>query len=614
VFAGPRMIDAPVARAGPPQVRSGPAAGPPRELGVFLRPDALTALRGARAEEAVTIRGFPLDSGESADLELRRFELFSEGARSVEAGEGGVESEVSLPDAAFYEGTVAGDPDSRVFLSAFGASLHGIIQRGDRTFSVEPRGRWESETAEHVVRRLSPEEWTALAGAWRCDEERMTSTGPLHEAMLSTAAVPETGQPFAATIAVDTDYELFHRFGNAATERNYVSNELAAVSAIYWRDLKTRLKIGFLRIWTTTGDPWNASTPISVLFQVGDYWHAHGSGTARSTVLFLSGKDLGGGVAWLSTICEGDGWDSADGHWACGYAIVGSIEGSMTRFHSPPAGSDVWDVEALAHELGHNFGSAHTHCYSPPIDECYGGEPGCYSGPNVDPGPGVGTIMSYCHLFGWSEISLKFHPRCISEQMRPTIVNAASLSSACMSSGGFTDVSSSDPLAPSVYAIAAWGIIPGCTATTFCSAAPVSRADMAVFVERGLNVFVPPPNAPQTFSDVPPGAYAYDFIEDFSKRRITSGCGTATYCPSAAVTRAQMAVFLLRAEHGSSYAPPAATGTMFSDVPANTFAAPWIEQLVRESITLGCGDGKFCPNGSVSREQMAAFLVRTLHL
>jgi len=80
------------------------------------------------------------------------------------------------------------------------------------------------------------------------------------------------------------------------------------------------------------------------------------------------------------------------------------------------------------------------------------------------------------------------------------------------------------------------------------------------------------------------------------------------------VTRAQMAMFLLRAEHGSAYAPPAATGTMFGDVPANAFAAAWIEQLARESITLGCGDGNYCPDQSVPRSQMALFLVRTFHL
>ncbi|HKB70254.1 MAG TPA: M12 family metallo-peptidase [Thermoanaerobaculia bacterium] len=605
-------VPSPIRRSGSTSVRPRSVASS-SETVLSLRTGALADLRSVKPEEPVQVDGFPLDSTESVDLELRRFDLFSDAARNVEVGPGGLETDAPLPDAAYYEGTVAGDPDSRVFLSAFGSSVHAIIQRGEETYAVEPLGRWERETPGHVVRRLSKEEWAALARAWRCDAERLTAT-PSREALLSTAAISDAGQPFAASIAVDTDYELFHRFGNAATERNYLSNELAAVSAIYWRDLKTRLKIGFLRVWTTTSDPWTTSNPLSALFQVGDYWHAHGSGTARSTVLFLSGKNMGGGVAWLSTVCQGDQWDSADGHWAGGYAVVGNIEGSMTNFHSPPAGSDVWDVEAVAHELGHNFGSEHTHCYSPPIDECYGSEPGCYSGPNVDPGAGVGTIMSYCHLFGWSEISLKFHSRCISEQLRPTILNAASLAPDCMSGGTFSDVPLSNGFAPAIYTMAAWGIIPGCTATAFCPSTLVTRADMAVFIERGLNVFVPLPNQPQVFTDVPPGAYAYDFIEDFGKRKITDGCGATTYCPSGNVSRAQMAIFLLRAEHGSAYAPPAATGAMFADVPANAFGAAWIEQLARESITNGCGGGDFCPKAAVPRSQMAVFLTRIFHL
>ena len=607
--AAARPVDAPLARAAPPLVRSGSAADGGRELGVFLRPDALDRLRAARAGEDVVIREFPLDAGESPDLELRRFELFPDSARIVESGPGGIETAAPVPDAAFFEGRVAGEPDSSVFLSAFGGSVHGYVQRGDSTFAIEPLGRWDRETPEHSVRRLTPEEWAALARSWRCEAE-LRAPAPSREAMLSTAVVADTGQPFTATIAVDTDYELFRRFSSATAERNYVSNELAAVSAIYWRDLKTRLQVGFLRIWTTQADPWSATSPLASLFEVGDYWHAHGAGVSRSTVVFLSGKNTGGGVAWVSTVCQGDFWDSGDAHWGGGYAVVGNIEGTLSNFHHPAAGSDVWDIEAIAHEMGHNFGSVHTHCYSPPIDECYGSEPGCYSGPNIDPGAGVGTIMSYCHLFGWSEISLKFHSRCISEQLRPTIVNAASLSPGGMAAATFSDVSPNDVAAAAIYTMAAWGIVPGCTATSFCPFQTVTRADMAVFLERGLNVFVPPPNQPQIFSDVPPGAYAYDFIEDFSKRGITNGCGVGTYCPSRGVTRAEMAIFLLRTEHGSAYVPPAATGTMFSDVPITAFGAAFIEQLARESITLGCGGGRYCPDATVAREQMALFLVR----
>ena len=65
------------------------------------------------------------------------------------------------------------------------------------------------------------------------------------------------------------------------------------------------------------------------------------------------------------------------------------------------------------------------------------------------------------------------------------------------------------------------------------------------------------------------------------------------YCPTNSVTRDQMAVFLLKVKHVlSTYVPPAATGTMFTDVPATYWAAAWIEQLAREGITGGCGTGK----------------------
>jgi hypothetical protein len=610
--ASARSVDTPLGRAGPPQVQARSGPGSVRETGLFLRPDALRSLRDARAGEEIVVRGFPLDDAISPDLELQRFELYSPSAEIVEFGPGG-ETRVPAPEAVFFEGRIAGDPESRVFLSAFGASLHGYVQRGEETFAIAPAGGWDRETPEHFVRKLTREEWAALAASWRCDAE-LRPPAPSREAMLATA-VADTGQPYTATISVDTDYELYRVSfsGNVTAERNYVSNELAAVSAIYWRDLKTRLQVGFLRVWTTQADPWSATTPLASLYEVGDYWHAHATGGSRSAVVFLSGKNTGGGVSWVGTLCEGDFWDSVDGHWGGAYAVVGNISGTVTNFQHPAAGSDVWDIEAIAHELGHTFGSVHTHCYAPPIDECYGNEPGCYSGPAVDPGPGVGTIMSYCHFFGWSEISLRFHSRCITEQMRPTIIDAASASPSCMAAAGFTDVSPNDVAAPAIATIAAWGITAGCGPQIFCPTANVTRAQMAIFIERALGTYAPLPG-PQLFTDVAPGSFGYDFIGDFARRGITSGCTPSAYCPSAGVTRAQMAVFLLRAEHGSSYSPPSATGTMFSDVPAKSFTAPWIEQLARESITGGCGNGKFCPNDSVPRGQMAIFLVRTFHL
>ena len=74
-----------------------------------------------------------------------------------------------------------------------------------------------------------------------------------------------------------------------------------------------------------------------------------------------------------------------------------------------------------------------------------------------------------------------------------------------------------------------------------------------------------------------------------------------------------MAIFLLRAKHGAGYTPPAATG-IFADVPLNYWALNWIEQLYPEGSTTGCGGGNYCPEDPVTRAQMAVFLVRTFNL
>jgi hypothetical protein len=53
---------------------------------------------------------------------------------------------------------------------------------------------------------------------------------------------------------------------------------------------------------------------------------------------------------------------------------------------------------------------------------------------------------------------------------------------------------------------------------------------------------------------------------------------------------------------------------VFSDVPSGSFAAAWIEELADRGITSGCGGGRYCPNASVTRAQLATFLVNTISL
>jgi S-layer homology domain len=114
-----------------------------------------------------------------------------------------------------------------------------------------------------------------------------------------------------------------------------------------------------------------------------------------------------------------------------------------------------------------------------------------------------------------------------------------------------------------------------------------------------------------TFRDVPSDFWAWRWIEAIENAGVTGGCGNGGFCPGTTVTREQMAIFLLRAKEGAAYTPPACTGAVFSDVPCSLGTAAWINQLAARGITGGCGGGKFCPTGPVNRGQMAVFLLAT---
>lgn len=164
------------------------------------------------------------------------------------------------------------------------------------------------------------------------------------------------------------------------------------------------------------------------------------------------------------------------------------------------------------------------------------------------------------------------------------------------------------------------GITGGCSASPllYCPGSGVTRAEMAVFLLRGIHgsSYTPPAVGASTgFDDVPTTHWAAAWIKQLAAENITSGCDANNFCPTRIVTRDSMAVFLLKAKHTSSYVPPAVgASTGFSDVPTTHWAAAWIKQLAAENISTGCGGGAFCPSGTVARDQMAVFLVKTFSL
>jgi len=115
----------------------------------------------------------------------------------------------------------------------------------------------------------------------------------------------------------------------------------------------------------------------------------------------------------------------------------------------------------------------------------------------------------------------------------------------------------------------------------------------------------------KSLPDVPPDNQFYKLIETLFHKGVTGGCAGGGYCPTNPVTRSQMAVFLLKARFGAAHVPPPCTGTVFTDVPCTGAPFdPWIEELASLQITGGCGGGLYCPGNTVTRQQMAVFLLK----
>jgi SpoIID/LytB domain protein len=166
----------------------------------------------------------------------------------------------------------------------------------------------------------------------------------------------------------------------------------------------------------------------------------------------------------------------------------------------------------------------------------------------------------------------------------------------------FTDVPSDHMFAGEIVGLSSLGITAGCALADFCPDRSVTRAEMAAFLVRALDL---PLVAANPFGD-DDGHGLEAEIASLAGSGITSGCSATSYCPDRPVTRAEMAAFLVR---GFNLLP--VEGSPFSDV-GNHFFEPEIASLEASGIASGCSATSFCPDRFVTRAEMAAFLIRAL--
>jgi uncharacterized protein YjdB len=155
------------------------------------------------------------------------------------------------------------------------------------------------------------------------------------------------------------------------------------------------------------------------------------------------------------------------------------------------------------------------------------------------------------------------------------------------------------------------GITNGCSTTDYCPTDDITRAEMAIFIVRsvlGLGSFTY--STTPYFSDVPAGAFGFEYIQKLYELGITNGCGVGLFCPDDNVTRAQMAVFIIRARYGAATVVDYPATPYFTDVPSGSFAFNDIQRMKEDNITSGCETTQYCPDDPVIRGDMAIFVMR----
>ena len=192
-------------------------------------------------------------------------------------------------------------------------------------------------------------------------------------------------------------------------------------------------------------------------------------------------------------------------------------------------------------------------------------------------------------------------------------VDGSSDGSGVAAVGGFDDVGGGGVHAPAVEALEADGVFEGtgCGDGLFCPGEPILRWVIAVWLIRVLDA-APAEGADTRFSDVDAGEWWAPYLETLADLGVTAGCATGPlrFCPHESVTRAQMASFLVRA-FDLDEAPTAG----FVDTAGNTHEAN-IDALAGGRVTAGCATGplRYCPAKAVTRAQMATFLARATGL
>ncbi len=265
-----------------------------------------------------------------------------------------------------YRGIIKNKNNSRAAISIQNGEVYGYISL-DNTVGNLVLGKVKG-SSDHI---LYEDKDISHLNDFICqvDDSYKTKSS---KAVKSKTELPQSNAGKCPEIFFDIANDVVRDKGGASAASAFVEAMFNQVAILY-NDEGINLKLSGIRAWTS-------AAPFNDLDSYRSYRNRNGfNGDLGHFVTY----NYSGGVAWVNALC---------GSYRYG------LSGIYRNYSNVPRYS--WNISTIAHELGHNFGSSHTHACvwngnNTAIDGCYQTEGNC-SRPGA-PSDG-GTIMSYCHL------------------------------------------------------------------------------------------------------------------------------------------------------------------------------------------------------------------------
>ncbi|MDX9760365.1 MAG: zinc-dependent metalloprotease family protein [Bacteroidota bacterium] len=349
----------------------------------------------------ITVASFPLPNGALVDLDLRAFALFNEQSIILSKSSAG-EIRRGIPDVRLYRGRVRGEMASFAYLAVEAQDMTGSVTYRGKEYTISTRLEGLPTVGDRIVNVF---EATDAMKSFECNVDDDAFIDDILRGMATAPAVLTADMDtLEAKLAVEIDYTAFKHYGGVSQSENYMTSLLGYINAIYERDVAVTFTVSYMRTWETE-DPYSNASDDAALNTFTDYWRDTMGDVDRTLASLVTRKPISAngvtqGLAWVNKLCSK----------THGYAFV-KLSSNNANYEGH---AGVW-----AHELGHNFGSPHTHAcvWNPPIDSCYTAEPvrgqaPCFGPEDIHLIQGGGELMSYCHMrFGNSNVTKEFRDR-----------------------------------------------------------------------------------------------------------------------------------------------------------------------------------------------------------